>query len=259
MDLSIEKEEGENMFYVDVGEVRIFTTWAAHESDITNWIHEVSKIYRTKGRPRKNQLLLALVADRWYIEKYKKKEEKQPFHTLQLCIGVHCLLAELEIWNIWNPKSLRNFLNGFGIKVVGVGIEETVKKLEKCHGWVMPPVIELRELAEKNEEVIKKIKENSEETSKVDLSKHKIAKLAKLVLGEETSFVKPTDLQWWSPDDNDRLSEEKVMYATLETFLVSQMGVKLLRTTSPLSATVAQAFFFQGSGLIINIQNYLSV
>ncbi|KAL5559670.1 hypothetical protein UlMin_035881 [Ulmus minor] len=249
MEIDMERAETDDVYYVDVGQVRITTTWATEEYQIKEWVSDVNKIYRKRGSPRKNQFVLALAADRsLYYPHGELVFNEAHFELLQLCIGVHCLLINLQPWDKWNPKSLRDFLNSFGLKVVGVGIEEVAEKLEKHHRFVMPPVIELQELVEKNEDVIinKGIMDNSKETKR-DLSEYNIANLAKIVLGEEINFVKPLNMWWWS-EDYYHLSDDLVKFATLETFLVSQMGLKLLKSTtsSRLSPDLVQAFFFKG-------------
>ena len=54
-----------------------------------------------------------------------------------------------------------------------------------------------------------------------------VARLARIVLGEEWSFVKPNGLMYWDKDD---LSDDMVKFATVESFLTWQMATKLLAT-----------------------------
>ena len=56
-----------------------------------------------------------------------------------------------------------------------------------------------------------------------------------MVLGEEMDFVKPAKIKWWDAPYPNRglfLSDDLVKYATVEAFLLSQMGTKLISQTA---------------------------
>ena len=42
---------------------------------------------------------------------------------------------------------LKDFLHDKRVTVVGVGIDKVAKRMGKDHGWVMPKLVELRDLA----------------------------------------------------------------------------------------------------------------
>ncbi|GMN38960.1 hypothetical protein TIFTF001_008194 [Ficus carica] len=67
-------------------------------------------------------------------------EDRVYDRVLQICVEDHCLLCEIgELLRIGDDNS--------AVTVVGVGIENVANKMEKDLGWVMPNVVELRDLA----------------------------------------------------------------------------------------------------------------
>uniref|UniRef100_A0A803NMF1 Uncharacterized protein n=1 Tax=Cannabis sativa TaxID=3483 RepID=A0A803NMF1_CANSA len=215
----------------------VHTVWAEIEDDAKKWVSYIQKLFRKRRR-----IILALSADRslnypngnFNTLIYNKKDHKdQPYELLQICIEDQCLIYKLDsIGQKFNPKVLKDLLHDSRVTVVGVGIENVARRLEEDHGWFMPKVVELRDLAAQAQAQTK--------AQKADIQ----AKLAKVVLGKEMNIVKPTNIRWWSVSDNFNRpprfhSEDLIKYATVEAFLISQMGTKLIILDSKTDATTS--------------------
>ncbi|KAF4372953.1 hypothetical protein CsatB_008501 [Cannabis sativa] len=244
----------------------VHTVWAEIEDDAKKWVSYIQKLFRKRRR-----IILALSADRslnypngnFNTLIYNKKDHKdQPYELLQICIEDQCLIYKLDsIGQKFNPKVLKDLLHDSRVTVVGVGIENVARRLEEDHGWFMPKVVELRDLAAQAQAQTKAQKadiqgstsghDNGKKimTKKVmmmkrNFSRFGIAKLAKVVLGKEMNIVKPTNIRWWSVSDNFNRpprfhSEDLIKYATVEAFLISQMGTKLIILDSKTDATTS--------------------
>ncbi|KAK8565556.1 hypothetical protein V6N13_020653 [Hibiscus sabdariffa] len=73
-------------------------------------------------------------------------EMKSRVAILQLCDGVTCLIIQLPGLNFM-PNSLLNFLQLPDFTFVGIGIKDTVAKLEREHGLGCKNAVELGQLA----------------------------------------------------------------------------------------------------------------
>lgn len=230
MEINIEREGNTKgpyyqIYTVTLGNKAITTTWVRSESDLKEWIRMIQVVY---GKRNRHDIVVGFSADRScnYANgnySYKKGSCKDdPFELLQLCVGCHCLLYNLE-GNDSNlcPRVLKDFFYDRHTIVVGVGIEKLVNKLQKeNNGLLIPRLVELRELA-------------GAETGGQgnDFSRYNLGKLANEVLGGEMGqFVKPNKMIWWEQGNIWRfLSDDLVKYATVEAFLACEMGSKLLK------------------------------
>ncbi|KAM3685563.1 hypothetical protein ACB094_11G129800 [Castanea mollissima] len=193
------------------------------------WREEIREIYG-----KKKNLVVGLCADTSHgygrgFSNYKGMAREAPFQLLQLCVGSHCLLYNLDDVNYsrrsftgTKHKVLKGFLYDKYTTVVGVGIKEVAQKLERETGVTIKNPVELRKLAEAE----KSLKGN-------DVSGSKLADLAKRVLGEHMHFVKPKKTTWWSDKYDEYgdplLSNDVIKYATVEAFLAYEIGSELLR------------------------------
>ena len=219
-------------YVVNIGEeFMINTTWVVHDEEHLSFcIGEIREIYG-----KKKNLVVGLCADTSHrygggLYNYTGKAKDDPFQLLQLCVGSHCILYNLDDVNYSRRgfmtnikhKVLKGFLYDKYTTVVGVGIKEVAEKLERETGVIIKNPVELRKLAEAG----KSLKGNN-------VSGSKLADLAKLVLGEHMQFVKPKKTTWWSDKDDaygdPLLSKDLIMYATVEAFLAYEIGSKLLR------------------------------
>ena len=120
------------------------------------------------------------------------------------------------------PRVVRDFLYDNRTVVVGVGIEQIAKKLEKekeDDGLIIRKRVELRKEADKF------FPGNNFERCSLE-------ELAKVVLGGEVVFVKPKKMKWWDDQRNGyrrELSKEMIKYASVEAFLACKMGSNLLK------------------------------
>ncbi|KAF4394727.1 hypothetical protein F8388_015633 [Cannabis sativa] len=202
------------------------------------WTCKIKKI--RKQRP----IIVALCADRSYnyadsatMNYYNKEYKDREYDLLQICIEDQCLVVKLDrrggCWYTrFNCKTLKEFLLDHRVTVVGVGLENLVERFEEDYGWEMPKIVDLRDLwaqaQAQSQAQVQQVRKN--------LNRFGIARLAKVVLGEEMNLVKPAKIKWWSHPYNSNNpprfhSDDVIKYATVEAFLVFQMGIKLVRDT----------------------------
>ncbi|GMN45530.1 hypothetical protein TIFTF001_014735 [Ficus carica] len=221
MEITIEefsKEPNEFIVRVD-GRFTVNTTWADSDSDLKRWIQRIQKIYR-------------------------RSLKDEPYELIQICVERHCVLRALNsmgcLYENWFPKPLKDFLHDNGVTVVGVGIDKLGEKMAKDYGWLMPNrAVELRDLAAELRKgnmqgTANNSSEDGDQTSKIDFRRFGLARLARVVLGEEVNFVKPVKITWcnsnsqWNPYEPVRLTNDMIKYASVEAFLTSYMGTTLL-------------------------------
>ncbi|XP_070039943.1 uncharacterized protein [Nicotiana tomentosiformis] len=117
------------------------------------------------------------------------------------------------------PTSLLKFLSDNKNIVVGIGIEDVAKKLENDFNIKISKWVDLR--IEARKKGYGQIANNCS-----------VVTLAKKVLGDEWDVKEPTNMNWWANADyrlQDFLSDEKVKFGSLETFLAYRIGTKLLK------------------------------
>ena len=125
------------------------------------------------------------------------------------------------------PRVVRDFLYDNRTVVVGVGIEQIAKKLEKekeDDGLIIRKRVELRKEADKF------FPGNNFERCSLE-------ELAEVVLGGEVVLVKPKKMKWWDDQRTEfafgyghhKHSKEMIKYASAEAFLACKIGSNLLK------------------------------
>ncbi|XP_059314420.1 uncharacterized protein LOC132065172 [Lycium ferocissimum] len=165
MEVTIQHDEVDEMIYtttvrtLNQKATAVETLWNgsdlcySNHSLINNW---VSKIKKTQEKKKEKTLILSLFADR--SAQYKNNNfsyydckgqvSKAPFELLQLCVDNHCLFYELDGYYCKKyPMSLWKLLSDNKTTVVGVGIEDVVKKLEKDYNMKISKWVDLRDKA----------------------------------------------------------------------------------------------------------------
>nr|XP_016456607.1 PREDICTED: uncharacterized protein LOC107780572 [Nicotiana tabacum] len=96
-------------------------------------------------------------------------------------------------------------------------IEDVVKKLEKDYNIKISNWVDLRDKAR-------------EKATFGEITKNcSVEKLAKKVLGDEWDVKKPATMEWWNPEVEWFLSDDKVKFGSLDSFLAYRIGVELLK------------------------------
>ncbi|PON91537.1 Ribonuclease H-like domain containing protein [Trema orientale] len=234
VEITIERVPNEKDYIVRVnGQFTITTTWAEDEADVKAWVQLIRKIYRGKRRRR----VVSIAGDRSinyangrsFHLNFKGNHKDEPYELLQICIEYHCLLCKLntDSWLEW----------------------ELSARMEKDHGWVLPKLVELRDLAAAQARKARTTTtttmgddddKKKDQTTIIDFSRFGIAKLAREVFGEEMEMVKPTKVTWWAQPSwpiPRFLTDDMVKYATVEAFLASQVGIKLILETETAATT----------------------
>uniref|UniRef100_M1DYU2 3-5 exonuclease n=1 Tax=Solanum tuberosum TaxID=4113 RepID=M1DYU2_SOLTU len=138
-----------------------------------------------------------------------------PFELLQICVDNHCLFYDLDRYGKY-PLFLWKLLSDNKTIVVGLGIEQVVKKLEKDYNMKISKWVDLRDKA-REMATFGEIANNCS-----------VEKLANKVLGEEWHVNKPSTMEWFNSQYDCLLSDEKVKFGSLEAFLAYRMAIHLL-------------------------------
>ncbi|RVX15952.1 hypothetical protein CK203_005466 [Vitis vinifera] len=202
--MQISMERNDRMYTVTVGKQPIVTLWAWWDQEVKEFIRQVRRIH---GKRNTQDLIVGLWADHsanysggysYYYDSKRGGGKNRPLEVMALCVGHHCLLIELqggcsEGKVLRERKVLRDFLFDRHTVVVGVGTERLAKKLEEDYGILIPGGL---------------------------------GELARVVLGEEVNYVRPTKIRWrenqfdWGPFSNDL-----VKCSTAEAFLLLRWGL----------------------------------
>lgn len=236
MEVTIEHDKVDDMIYtttirpLNKNPIIVETLWNGSElsgsnsSIINNWVSKIKKIQEKK---KEKTLILSLFADRSAQYKNsnfpyyncKGKISEAPFELLQLCVDNHCLFYDLDTCRYYykkHPLSLCRLLSDNKTIVVGVGIEDVVKKLEKDCDMKISNWVDLRDKA-REKATFGEIANNCS-----------VEKLAKKVLGDEWDVNKPSNMEWSNREHDWLLSDEKVKFGSLEAFLAYRIGLELL-------------------------------
>lgn len=147
---------------------------------------------------------------------YKHNITKAPFELLQICVDNHCLFFDLDRYYGKYPLLLWKLFSDNNTIVVGLGIEQVVKKLEKDYNMKISKWVDLRYKA-REMATFGEIANNCS-----------VEKLANKVLGEEWHVNKPSTMEWFNSQDDCLLSDEKIKFGSLESFLAYRIAVHLL-------------------------------
>ncbi|KAK9993708.1 hypothetical protein SO802_023411 [Lithocarpus litseifolius] len=180
---------------------KINTTWAVQNDcqvyQLSRWLYEIHRIY---GKKNRRNLVVGLGADRSHG--YRGGRCKDTYVEKES----DSFTSFLDIdFSLYDQRGGREAWKGEGFVHEELGGASRMRAEEKCS------------------------KGNN-------FSRPKLAALAKEVLGEDMHFEKPNGLIWWSEMYYDVLSDDVVMYATVEAFLTCRIGSKLLRCSCCTSA-----------------------
>lgn len=117
---------------VEIGEARIYTTVTDKNSDIDRLV----KTFLSNKKNRKK--MIGLDTER----AQRSSGDKNATVLLQLCDGDHCLIVQLPPCDVRHP-SLFNFLNLPDFTFVGIGIQNTLRKLESEFGLTCKNAVEV--------------------------------------------------------------------------------------------------------------------
>ncbi|XP_007051231.2 PREDICTED: uncharacterized protein LOC18613773 [Theobroma cacao] len=229
MEISVEKinVKDANYFYdaynVHVEDHRILTIVTYCEVTAGKWIKDSKKAYNSKSLP--NTVIVGLSVER-HLDDYSRYGLRDtPYQLLHLCIGSHCLIYHLPDRYDYRDapvKFLNSFLSDPKVVVVGMEIKEKASKLKRDFGVKIKNVVDLNELALKGM--------NRDE---LDLGRYDLDKLAKAVLGKHVDVVRPEKkIEWfatgkWCHYYSDELSQEKVLFTTVDAYLCFWIGSEL--------------------------------
>ncbi|CAN4122610.1 unnamed protein product [Withania somnifera] len=110
---------------------------------------------------------------------YKDQVSKAPFELLQFCVDNHCIFYEFDRYEYYYTK-------------YPLSLWRLFHKRDKA----------------REEAIFSEITNNCS-----------VEKLAKKILGDEWNVNKPSTMEWWNPQHDWLLSDEKLKFGSLEAFL----------------------------------------
>ncbi|MED6168592.1 hypothetical protein PIB30_012859, partial [Stylosanthes scabra] len=212
-------------YTVYVNDHRILNVYTTSPLTLSRWLTDL-----LKSTPKNNPVLVGVTAEHQSTEYTKRGVKDHPYDYISLCVGSHCLiypLPEPDDYNYAkrNPKPLRDFFANPRVIAVGMEIEKMKTKLEKHHQIELKKAMDLRAMA------VEGLKEEGE---KLDLRRYDLDKLAKTVLGKHVDVVRPEKkVEWydetyyWYNSMYSEMTEEKVMFITIDTYLCYLIGLEL--------------------------------
>ncbi|XP_047947448.1 Werner Syndrome-like exonuclease [Salvia hispanica] len=187
----------------------VFTTVTADPTIASQWISEID-------RDGQQHLIVGLDVE-WRPS--FNRHVANPAATLQLCVGLRCLIFQL-IHSPSVPSPLVDFLANPNHTFVGIGIEADLEKLEEDYEFGFNTnAVDLRGLA-------------ADRYGRRDLKNSGVKSLAALVLEKEVDKPKHVTMSRW---DNQWLTPTQVRYACVDAFVCFEIG-RVLNAASPSAA-----------------------
>ncbi|KAG6421610.1 hypothetical protein SASPL_118167 [Salvia splendens] len=186
----------------------VFTTVTSDPTIASQWISEIDR----------SGSHLTVGLDVEWRPSYNR-HVAHPAATLQLCVGLRCLIFQL-IHSPSVPPPLIDFLANPNHTFVGIGIEADLEKLEEDYEFGFSAnAVDLRGLA-------------AERYGRRDLKNAGVKSLAALVLGKDVDKPKNVTMSRW---DNQWLTPVQVRYACVDAFVCFEIG-RVLNAASPAAA-----------------------
>ncbi|KAK9938166.1 hypothetical protein M0R45_014921 [Rubus argutus] len=240
-----------DLFTVHVDSKRILTVVTDNEDVASKWLKEVLRSTASNTKPaapgaattfKPDSIFVGLMAEEESVEYGPRPFDpaNQPYDLLTLCVGSHCLMYELPYYSssywIWNeepsfndaPKFFKAFFQNPRVVILGTNMAKVTKRLEARHGIEIKNPVDLNELAVKGMQ-----------RHDLDLARYDFHRLTMTVLGKQFDVVKTEKLSWnrldsyygWNRNsryDSDDLSNEKIMFNTVDAYLSLLICFKLL-------------------------------
>ncbi|XP_021749087.1 Werner Syndrome-like exonuclease [Chenopodium quinoa] len=188
---------------VNFGDHSIATTVTSSAASVETWINRVKNIHRR----RLYKLVVGLDIE-WRPN--TSRYFRNPVAVLQLCVGHHCLVFQLQ-YATMIPRALVDFLTNEDYTFVGVGIDEDVQKLNQDYGLYVGYTVDLRTLV-------------STRWNEPGFRNAGLVSLAYNVL--DLVYVKQRNItlsDWSQPN----LSIAQVQYSAIDAFLSFEIGKQL--------------------------------
>lgn len=192
----------DTLLYVDQSPV--FTTVTNTASAVDNWISCIYRIHRC----RLNHLIVGLDAE-WRPSSYGCS--RGPVATLQLCVGMRCLIFQL-LYADFIPESLAIFLRNPNFTFVGVGVREDANKLQNDYQLHVARTLDLRPLA-------------ADKLGMMEYKQAGLKRLATVVLGFNVDQSRNITMSEW---DAVILDSDQVLYACMDAHLSFEIGKTLI-------------------------------
>ncbi|XP_020086080.1 Werner Syndrome-like exonuclease [Ananas comosus] len=131
--------------------------------------------------------------------------------TLQLCVGNKCLILQLFYMD-YIPQSVKNFLNGNDVILVGVGVDGDVTKLRNDYGLVCGESMDLDQLCR-------------DYLGLLGQQRLGLKGYAREILGLNMEKPKWVTMSNW---EVRTLREAQVQYACIDAYVSYRLGCKVL-------------------------------
>ncbi|CAM8988374.1 unnamed protein product [Rhodiola kirilowii] len=212
-------------YVVSAGEIALdvtVITWH-HQADLNRWLRRVRWLYGQKDN-KKCKIVVGINARKSINcvggSRGARKGKVMHHELLQICIGQHCLIIEIEPYGAVR-RSLKAFFKVFfqddRFMFVGLGIKDIAGQLYRDYKYtdydnmaIIPKPVDLKELAAYAGEELK------------DLVRRKcsLEMLVQHVLGVD--YEKPKTLAWYG--EGYEFSEELIMWSSVDVYLMTMIG-----------------------------------
>ncbi|KAF7842969.1 uncharacterized protein G2W53_005267 [Senna tora] len=197
-----DRYDGYDTYTVHVGDHRILTVVTNCRGTLAKWLNDVAKSIKNRSP---TTLLVGVSAEHESLVYDKSGLRDQPYDLLNLCIGSHCLVYQIEESDYDRgskayQKHLRDFFDNPRVVAVGMNMNSVAQKLDRDHGIKMRNQLDLKEMAMK--------RFNKEDCCDLD-------NIAKNLVGRHIEVVRPVRIHW----NRWRINRQKVKYTTLDAYL----------------------------------------
>ncbi|KAL2480811.1 Polynucleotidyl transferase [Abeliophyllum distichum] len=179
----------------------IIHTLVTHDPDMVSlWLSDIQSLNNHSG----SRLVVGLDIE-W---RPNNRYYKNPVATLQICVGLRCLIYQL-IHSPYIPSPLVDFLSNQSYTFVGIGIESDLKKLKEDYGFGdNANAVDLRKLA-------------ADTYQMRELKNAGLKSLARFLLDKEVEKpIRVTKSRW----DYLWLTPVQVQYACVDAFVSYEIG-----------------------------------
>ncbi|KAL2501986.1 Polynucleotidyl transferase [Forsythia ovata] len=179
----------------------IINTLVTHDPNmVSQWLSDIESLNNHSG----SRLVVGLDVEWRPNNQYYKNRVA----TLQLCVGLRCLIYQL-IHSPYIPPPLVDFLSNQSYTFVGIGIESDLKKLEEDYGFgYNANAVDLRKLVPDTYQMR-------------ELNNAGLKSLAKSVLDKEVQKPNRVTRSRW---DYKWLKPVQVQYACIDAFVSYEIG-----------------------------------
>uniref|UniRef100_A0A7N0T6Z3 Uncharacterized protein n=1 Tax=Kalanchoe fedtschenkoi TaxID=63787 RepID=A0A7N0T6Z3_KALFE len=195
----------------------------SNQSDLKEWLGEVRRVY-CKNKKNGKRMVVAVSAKNGHQYSGNGDARKDmPLSMLQICIGRHCLIIDIDSAAITVPASLKAFFRDLfsdhhSFRFVGIGVEPMMAKLSRDYG---------RNGGYKDLLLVEPIDVMDMGRPYCEGFDCSLKTLFRIILGID--YVQPNSMMWLDEDEPfQRFSDDVVGWSATEIYLIAQLSLTLM-------------------------------